>query len=352
MNNTGMKRRALAVALVVLVAGIARAEAPAVDCSVEPYAGERFAQLYAKTRQVARRFCQTLVEAGIGGKSVDMTYLNSQARGFLSDFAREAQTALDTRGLDAAADYDAQFEALGAQFGRFDFNDMALPELRVRRDIASGGVEGWFSSLEPAPPRFSIDEVAHCRTLGASCRAIFEDFAGAFNPYRSAYDRAYDNSALLEALSRRWDRFLELSKSQTFIEVWLTTLYHRNHFKQDHLVGPPESQVIALHPHLVYSDMNGAADGDRQELGLALEWIGINFWDWSLPLGISYTTTYVDRAGFDDTGQGVMVHINNHYAIGWAEHGDEDTLFFTIDLLKMLEDKERKYRSYVNSYLD
>ena len=93
-----------------------------------------------------------------------------------------------------------------------------------------------------------------------------------------------------------------------------------------------------------------ALDRAGASAGLAVEWLGINFWDWKVPFGISYTTTYVDRAGFDDKGKGIMIHINNHYAIGWAEHGDEDTVYVTIDLLKLFERKQQQYQSYLKKY--
>ena len=202
--------------------------------------------------------------------------------------------------------------------------------------------------------RFAINEVASCASVSAaaSCRDVFEDFANAFNPYRSAYNNVYDNTEALDKLGSEWDRFLELSKSQTALEVLLTTQFQRGHFKQNYLVGPPSFQIIALHPHLVYSYMDDAPDGNNQELGLALEWFGINFWDWKVPLGISFTTTYLDRADFDDTGKGVMVHIDNHYAIGWSEHGDEDAVYVTIDLLKMFQQKKQQYQAYMNQYFD
>ena len=52
------------------------------------------------------------------------------------------------------------------------------------------------------------------------------------------------------------------SRHQTFIEVALTSLVHRNHFKKNHLVGPPSYQVIALHPRLIYSHLSEAARAD------------------------------------------------------------------------------------------
>lgn len=328
------------------------ADTPSINCSVEAYKGTAFKDLYLSTKSTASQFCQSLIATRINQSSLDLAAINASTRQVLSAFADTAKRALDDKNLSTAADYDAQFKAVKTTFTGFDFTDPRLPEFKVKKKLTGNKTEGYFVPLKDSPDRFVINEVDQCPsvTSGMSCKAVFRDFADAFNPYRSAYNTVYDNAKHLDTLGRDWDRFLDISKSQTALEVWLTTLFHRKHFQKNHLVGPPSSQIIALHPHLIYSDMNDAPDGSKQELGLAVEWIGINFWDWKIPFGFSYTTTYVDRAGFDNKGKGIMLHINNHYSIGWSEHGDEDTVYVTIDLLKLFEEKKQQYQSYLSKY--
>ena len=45
-----------------------------------------------------------------------------------------------------------------------------------------------------------------------------------------------------------------------------------------------------------------------------------------------------------------MLHFDNHYAIGWADHGDEDSVYVTLDLLKLFEEKKQQYQAYLDQY--
>lgn len=332
----------------------AGAETAEIDCSVEPYSGTIFSPLYQSTQETALSFCRSLMQTRIKKNAIDTRDINVRARSLLTDFAAVSKKALDDKSLFESASYQDQFSQLDKTFQKFDFNDPRLPELNVAKVLGVSRVEGYFMPLLESENRFDINEVDQCGVVssGVSCRGLFEDFASAFNPYRSAYNNVYDNSKALDKLGNEWDRFLEISKSQTALEVFLTTRVQRSHFKKNHLVGPPSYQVIALHPHLIYSHMDDAPDGIDQEMGLALEWIGVNFWDWKVPFGLSFATTHVDRAGFNDTGKGVMLHIDNHYAIGWADHGDEDTVYVTLDLLKLFEEKQQQYQAYLDQYFD
>ena len=167
---------------------------------------------------------------------------------------------------------------------------------------------------------------------------------------RTPYDTLLGagNKSSLETLTSAWEEFLEVSKSQTFLEVFLTTRLQRSHFRKDHLVGPPPYQIIALHPQVIYENLDKAADGSQMELGLALELIGINFWNWKIPFGASITSVYVDRAGVRNTGIGVMFHIDNKYSIGWADHGGDNGIFVTMDLLKVFQKNKALYDEYAN----
>lgn len=325
---------------------ISIAEESSIDCTVMPYEGKLFIELYEASTKTAKTFCNELIRSRIDQNSVDNAHIGS----ILKSFATTTEKYIDKTELNKSADYKDQFKALKKTFSDFDFDDMKMPELKVRSSIG-GGSEGFFEPLQEyqlKTPRFDINEVEYCAAFseGYSCKKVFQDFASAFNPYRSAYDNVYNNTGLLKALGDQWDEFLEVSKSQTAFEVWLTTFSNSEHFKKDHLVGPPNYQIIALHPQLIYDSMEKAPDGSNQELGLAVEWIGVNFWNLKLPLGISIASTYVDRPHNQDTGLGVMIHINNRYAIGWAKHGEDESVYFTIDLLKLFENKKSQYDKY------
>jgi hypothetical protein len=317
-----------------------------IDCTVAPYEGKLFNDLYESSAKTAKTFCNELIRSRIERNTVDNAYVGS----ILKSFATEAEELLDKKGLNTAANYKDQFNALKKTLNNFDFNGMKMPELRIQPAIG-GTSTGLFTQLDDdqeKTARFTISEVEHCAAVadGYTCRKIFQDFSYAFNPYRSAYNNIYNNTGLLEAMGKRWDEFLEVSKSQTALEVWLTTAAQSKHFKKNYLVGPPDYQVIALHPQVIYDSMDKAPDGNNQEFGLAIEWLGVNFWDLKVPLGISIASTYVDRPDTNDTGLGVMLHIFNRYAIGWSKHDGDDSVYVTIDLLKLFEDKKSQYDKY------
>jgi len=315
-----------------------------IDCTVDAYNGELFVGLYNKTKVTAKALCnEFLLFRGANNVANNVTL-----RLAFIEFAQEAKDSLDSKGMNESADYKKQFDNLKATFSDFTFDDIKLPEFKTQNPFGDADFKGYF---EPGGgDRFVINQVQHCDSVsaGMSCVDIFKDFKNAFNPYRSVYNNIYDNRQLLSELGSRWDKFLDVSKSQTFLEVYLTTAINASHFKKDHLVGPPDYQIIALHPQLIYDSMDKAPDGSKQELGLAVEWLGINFWDWKIPLGLSAASVYVDRAGVDDVGHGVMLHVYNHYAIGWADHGGDDSVYITIDLLKLFEEKKDKYDTYLS----
>lgn len=317
-----------------------------IDCTLkQPYKGELFASLYKSTEKTAKLLCSALIASRIDP--------NAEFNFTLANFGKESEQALDNLNLSGRAAYKEQFSALIKTFSSFDVKTPLLPEFKYQRSVETGKPEGFFDPLAVRVDRFLINDDERCKTVsgGKSCSEIYKDFGDAFNPYRSGYNNSYDNTKQLVDLASSWDKFLETSKSQTFLEVLMTTWAHNDHFKKDFLVGPPSYQVIGLHPQLIYDTMSKATSGEQTEIGLAVEWLGVNFWDWKLPLGASFASAYVSRAGVNDVGHGIMLHIMNSYAVGWANRGGENSFYVTIDLLKMLQDKKKQYNKYVESYL-
>ena len=325
--------------------------AQSLDCTfTAKYEGEEFIELFNKSKQVSSVFCKQYIQylsdrRNFNGSKIQLT---------LVEYSAQAKQALNAKVKDESEAYAAQFMALSNTFSVFDYGDARLPEIVVERSIRRGeSAKAYFTSLtDKDVQRINIDQAESCTSsiAGRACAEIYEDFKGAFNPYRTTYNNVYDNTLLLSHLASRWDEFLELSKSQTALEVVLTTWWHRNHFKEDHIVGPPDSQVIALHPRLIFAYIDKAADGSNADIGLAVEWLGLNYWDWKVPFGFSVTSTYMDRADLDDVGHGVMLHFYNHYSIGWSDHGDKNAVYFSLDLLKLFQGKKQQYASYINNY--
>ncbi len=188
---------------------------------------------------------------------------------------------------------------------------------------------------------------------GDTCDAVLKDFALAINRYKYLYKSitAAETQIKLKTLSKRWDNYLDAARPQTSLDIIFTTLLEGRHFKQDYLVGPPERQWIFLHPSFVYEHIKSAPDGENNQISLAIEWFGVNWWDKKnslLPFafGASIASTYSDRLGAEDLGHGVMLHFDNQYSLGWANHDGEDGFYISLDIFKLIKNKKERFDRY------
>lgn len=321
-----------------------------IECSATKYQGKLFSEVYISAQAAAKVLCNKALQAKVNGVDID----NHSIGEALKELATTSEKAMNKLNMSQSASYGEQFIQLNSTFEVFNFNHAKLAEFKAENSLG-GTREGYFEPLENEPERFEINETSQCGQIspGNSCAQVFADFGKAFNSYRAPYNNIYNNTEQLATLGKNWDEFLLVSKSQTVLEVFLTTQFNSSHFKKDHLVGPPSYQVIALHPQLVYDTMSKAPDGSHSEMGLAVEWMGINCWDCQLPLGLSISSVYVDRPNVSDVGHGLMLHINNSYAVGWAKdwtkHNGVESFYVTIDLLKLFDEKKAKYDTYMKN---
>jgi hypothetical protein len=348
----------LNVLLIALLAAPALAEekqVPEISCVVEKNPVVYFKELQGKAEATSNVLCKAFKDYIAEGR-YDVRLVRKQFEEF-SESTVDALSSIQVNGIfdHQNDDYNNKVDKLNKALSNFDINDMHLPNFDVFPGRVSGGEKrpyGEFSAFESDDGKFYFKNANECGNFQpeTTCKVILEDFEDAFNPYRSSYKSLYNNEEGLETLRRDWDRFLEVSKSQTSIEVWLTTLANRSHFKKNHLVGPPPFQIIAFHPNMIYNSLDKAGDGSQMEYGLGVEWVGINFWDKKIPFGLSATSIYVDREEVKDVGHGIQFHIYNKYSVGWAKHGGQDSFYVTIDLLKLFSEKHTQYEKYVNNY--
>ncbi len=154
----------------------------------------------------------------------------------------------------------------------------------------------------------------------------------------------------LTRFDNQWRRYATEARSQTPIELFINSKWFDRKESKQGFVGAPDYQIIFLHPSVVMESVNNAADGSKFKAGLAMEWIGGNWWSWSdgedsqmeTPLGISIISTYADRAGTKDVGHGLMFHYDHVYSLGVTRHGDDTGVFLSIDLQKLFTDKASK----------
>lgn len=154
----------------------------------------------------------------------------------------------------------------------------------------------------------------------------------------------------LTRFDNQWKRYATEARSQTPIELFINSKWFDRKESEQGFVGAPDYQIIFLHPSVVMESVNNAADGSKFKAGLAMEWIGGNWWSWSdgedaqmeTPLGVSIISTYADRAGTKDVGHGLMFHYDHVYSLGVTRHGDDTGVFLSIDLQKLFTDKAAK----------
>lgn len=323
-----------------------------IDCSVsrDAYTGTLFRDIYDSGQEAAKQLCM-----GLLSKNLFDTGNNKDIQLSLAGYAHKSEDVIHRLALDTIVDpvdLEGQLAAMVNTLENFSPNGN-LPLFISEPNIGTPGSQGYFEPVESQVSEFPIPKNhPKCELLlpGKDCVAVFDDLSEAFNAYREPYEQytSNRNSVLIDELSKDWDRFLEVSKSQTALEVFLSTWFQSGHFKKDYLVGPPKYQIIALHPQLVYETLGEARGGERGETGIALEWFGINFWDSKIPFGISLARVFVDRTSGDPYADGVMLHFDNQYSIGFTDHDEGTGVFVTIDLLKLIEDK----KSNLDQYLD
>ena len=164
----------------------------------------------------------------------------------------------------------------------------------------------------------------------------------------------------LDSLSRKekeWKSFIEESRSQTFVDIAVTSwIYNKVYDNGDDVFkSPPNVQWFSLHLSPIIENVSAAIDGDQFKESLALEVIGFNRWKdgcFGFACGASFIVNYTDRNGVDDTGWGLMFHVDNSYSFGVTKHGGDTGIFITVDLLKLFQDKKSAFDDYKKKYMD
>lgn len=192
--------------------------------------------------------------------------------------------------------------------------------------------------------------------FGKTCYEVLEDFRVAVNAANADTNRinlakVADKIGLY---SKQWDKYFTDARSQTPWELGLNTWLYKDELSSDKFVLPPSYQVVLLHPSIVFEYISDATDGDQEKEAFAMEWVGINWWKkapwWNIevPLGVSVVTTHSDRASVDDSGLGLMFHVNNNYSFGFTMRDGDTSVFFTIDLWELFQGKQKRFEYYKN----
>jgi len=188
------------------------------------------------------------------------------------------------------------------------------------------------------------------------CLHVFEDLGLAINTYKKSYSEmiAGREQQTFADISADWSRYFDTARTQTTLDLVLTSLLERKHMRQGFIVGPPKRQWFMLRPNVILQYHEGAPQGDQFKPGVSIEWAGFNYWDDSplgIPFGLSITSVYADMPEVEKTvGTGLTLHINNRFTIGWAKHGDDDSFHVSADLLQLFQNKQKQFDKYKSQF--
>ena len=307
-----------------------------------------FKVVYQQARSVGTDLC---LSYGVGSISVDLAAKFDQFRGqiirdvsnvlhgksfrdevlrVLDEFSQMAEQGLDTNNLPSLVvmqdlrDFDSSENTI-----KFDNNDDVIAKID-----------------------FAADE---CRQPGEpTCSELFDALAVAIEQYKRPYSlysgTDLQNKAQLKQAA--WDEYFEQARSQTFLDALLTTSREQDYLSQGKLVGPMPRQWFAIHPSIVVENVSDAVDGEQISEALAIEWLGVNWWNedtspLGFPFGVSLVSIYSDRASVSDSGIGLMLHFNNSTSIGWSRYDDDENgLFVTVDFLSLFAEKKALLDTY------
>lgn len=220
-----------------------------------------------------------------------------------------------------------------------------------RKRTPMGKVTYYFSFGKEPENRvtFGREENGVCEqpnSYRAPCFEVLRDLQPAITAYKSGAVRRTTDEVGKQAkeYTAEWEKYLTESRSMTTLELLANTLIFRNDLNDDR---PPKWQFILLHPNIVFENVGEAPEGSELKEAFSLEYAGVNFWNWKIPLGVSVMSTYADRENVESFRTGLVFHINNSYSLG-VSRGSDNTygVSVSMDFIKLFTSKEKTYDSF------
>lgn len=346
MNIRNIKFAIVVIALIFSSPSI-QAEQICNNFDAEP---EHFKSVYSRAKALGTEICLSF------GEKINNNELADQYAAFVDHVSE--QTAEAFQGKSFLPELLTQMQHF-SDLAKNGVEKKTLPSFVTQEDSreSSGGLDSTkvFFFFTSTDKKGSADLGAdECNQADLpSCKDLFESLETAIEQYKKPYSSlsGTDLSRRTAVLSAEWNRYLEVARSQTLLDALLTTTLELDHLSQNRLVGPMQRQWFAIHPSIVIENVSDAADGDQLVEALAIEWIGVNWWNKKTspigyPIGISLASIYSDRSTVDDDGHGLMIHIDNSISIGWVNHGGDDGVFVTVDFLNLFAKKKKRWNEY------
>jgi len=137
----------------------------------------------------------------------------------------------------------------------------------------------------------------------------------------------------------RWRSYFADARSQYPWELFINSrVYASGPRRGQGVGGPPDSQLIVLHPDIAMQYVRSADSGDRFKPALLLEVVGYNRWSWGTDnkpqnaWGASVVRTYADTSSVKSSGWGLAIHRNSKYTLTLASGGGNAAVLLSIDL--------------------
>jgi len=367
-----MKRVVCFLLVFIFILPASSANAQDKECAKNPQTEGQWKQLNALSNSLGYKIC-LLVTGETGAEAVTVEELRKVVSDWKTELdvtSHEINDVLSDNNISNAAAYFSNLvgsklmkyrEGYGSEVKNsklklptIEFNQADLPF--QKSDITVIAAEKNESRIFFIKD-FNTSTIEKCRNKYTDPRAIgnaCEKYVGSWAQAASAYAdlvsaiEPYHVAQASVKYSADWEEYFSNSRSQTFLDRSLTTVFYRDELKSSMFQKAPDTQYILLHPGVVMEYVDNAQDGEQLEAAFVIEWIGINRWRgcdlWfvNVPCGASVVSTYSDRAGVDDMSIGLMFHINNHYSLGADVRGGDIGLFVTIDLLKAFENQEER----------
>lgn len=304
-----------------------------------------FKALYNDSKQLGKAICDS------NGKTIELDSLFGQ---FVNKIEQVVEA--DFKTTEYYDELNAQvshFKTLSLSLSELGVDKAIMPYFKVKKHPFNLDDTNLYFHFESWDIEGDVDTASPECNQAPSCKDLLESLEVAINQYKKPYVHSSANATTkqITVLRKAWDNYFEEARSQTLWDAILTTKMEEDYLTQDKLVGPMQRQWFLVHPSLIIENVSASLDGEETQQGLAVEWIGVNWWNKEtspigIPFGISLASVYSSRSDIDDAGHGVMMTFNNSLSIGWADHGGYDGYYVSFDFLSLLTKKKERWTDY------
>ena len=210
----------------------------ALDCEkLEKVETVNFNKLSDKAQEVNKFLCESLLNVNLGISNRELIVEREQ-RKLLSSFAKLAEQEAMKIAKDVKIDnIEIPFIEFSKIIAEGDINSKHLPLFSLEL-VPINGEELYklhFSNITKYATFRPADNMK-CKKnyFNKNCDQLFDEYGSVVGQYQESYRKLTANETIkqLDALLSQWDRYLGEARSQTTLELLVTTWIESDHFKQ------------------------------------------------------------------------------------------------------------------------